>query len=211
MQDLITVRGFVATDPATRHTASGAAVTGFRLATTERRFDRETAEWVDAHTNWYSISAFGQLGSNTAQSVKKGNPVIVTGRLRVRDWSSGERSGTSVDVVADAVGLDLGFGSAAFQRSQRAAVPRPESAPRDDDASGGPARSATGSARACRTGSRVATPRPRPARTSRTRAPPGASRRRPASPDHGAARSTEGERARWSRDRHDEWNPAATD
>ena len=34
MQDLITVRGFVATDPATRHTASGAAVTGFRLATT---------------------------------------------------------------------------------------------------------------------------------------------------------------------------------
>ncbi|WP_206451967.1 MULTISPECIES: single-stranded DNA-binding protein [Micrococcus] len=136
MQDLITVRGFVATDPATRHTASGAAVTGFRLATTERRFDRETAEWVDAHTNWYSISAFGQLGSNTAQSVKKGNPVIVTGRLRVRDWSSGERSGTSVDVVADAVGLDLGFGSAAFQRSQRAAVPRPESAPRDD-ASGG--------------------------------------------------------------------------
>lgn len=136
MQDLITVRGFVATDPATRHTASGAAVTGFRLATTERRFDRETAEWVDAHTNWYSISAFGQLGSNTAQSVKKGNPVIVTGRLRVRDWSSGERSGTSVDVVADAVGLDLGFGSAAFQRAQRAAVPRPESAPRDD-ASGG--------------------------------------------------------------------------
>ena len=113
MQDLITVRGFVATDPATRHTASGAAVTGFRLATTERRFDRETAEWVDAHTNWYSISAFGQLGSNTAQSVKKGNPVIVTGRLRVRDWSSGERSGTSVDVVADAVGLDLGFGAAA--------------------------------------------------------------------------------------------------
>ena len=137
MQDLITVRGFVATDPATRHTASGAAVTGFRLATTERRFDRETAEWVDAHTNWYSISAFGQLGSNTAQSVKKGNPVIVTGRLRVRDWSTGERSGTSVDVVADAVGLDLGFGSAAFQRSQRAGVPRPESAPRDEDASGG--------------------------------------------------------------------------
>lgn len=119
MQDLITVRGFVATDPATRHTASGAAVTGFRLATTERRFDRETAEWVDAHTNWYSVSAFGQLGANTAQSVKKGNPVIVTGRLRVRDWSTEERSGTSVDVVADAVGLDLGYGSSAFMRNLR--------------------------------------------------------------------------------------------
>lgn len=126
MQDTITVRGFVATDPVTRHTASGTTVAGFRLATTERRFDREAGAWVDAHTNWYSVSAFGQLGANTAQSVRKGNPVVVTGRLRVRDWSTDERSGTSVDVVADAVGLDLAFGSAAFQRSQRAATSRPE-------------------------------------------------------------------------------------
>ena len=124
MQDIITVRGFVATDPVTRTTASGATVAGFRLATTERRFDREAGAWVDAHTNWYSVSAFGQLGSNTAQSVRKGNPVIVTGRLRVRDWSTEDRSGTTVDVVADAVGLDLAFGSAAFQRSQRAASAR---------------------------------------------------------------------------------------
>lgn len=119
MQDTITIRGFVATDPATRHTASGAAVVGFRLATTERRFDKDAGMWVDAHTNWYSVSAFGQLGANTAQSVKKGNPVIVTGRLRVRDWSTEERSGTSVDVVADAVGLDLGYGSSAFMRNLR--------------------------------------------------------------------------------------------
>ncbi|MFB1427878.1 single-stranded DNA-binding protein [Micrococcus endophyticus] len=132
MQDIITVRGFVATDPVTRTTASGATVAGFRLATTERRFDREAGAWVDAHTNWYSVSAFGQLGSNTAQSVRKGNPVIVTGRLRVRDWSTEERSGTTVDVVADAVGLDLAFGSAAFQRSQRAAAARPEGADEQD-------------------------------------------------------------------------------
>ena len=141
MQDIITVRGFVATDPVTRHTASGTTVAGFRLATTERRFDREAGGWVDAHTNWYSVSAFGQLGANTAQSVRKGNPVIVTGRLRVRDWSTEERSGTSVDVVADAVGLDLGFGSAAFQRSQRASAPRPEGAGEHDG--GAPAGSAS--------------------------------------------------------------------
>ncbi|MDO4240786.1 single-stranded DNA-binding protein [Micrococcus sp.] len=141
MQDTITIRGFVATDPATRHTASGSAVVGFRLATTERRFDRDAGMWVDAHTNWYSVSAFGQLGANTAQSVKKGNPVIVTGRLRVRDWSTDERSGTSVDVVADAVGLDLGYGSSAFMRNMRPAraedqgpggAARPDGEDRDD-------------------------------------------------------------------------------
>lgn len=144
MQDIITVRGFVATDPVTRHTASGTTVAGFRLATTERRFDREAGGWVDAHTNWYSVSAFGQLGDNTAQSVRKGNPVIVTGRLRVRDWSTEERSGTSVDVVADGVGLDLGFGSAAFQRSQRASAARPEDGGRPDGGAPGGAESTAG-------------------------------------------------------------------
>lgn len=135
MQDTVTIRGFVATDPTTRHTASGAAVVGFRLASTERRFDRDAGMWVDAHTNWYSVSAFGQLGSNTAQSVKKGNPVIVTGRLRVRDWSTEDRSGTSVDVVADAVGLDLAYGASAFMRNGRRAdaVERAD-APVDADA-----------------------------------------------------------------------------
>lgn len=127
MQDTITLRGFVATDPVTRHTAGGAPVAAFRLATTERRFDRDAGAWVDAHTNWYSVSAFGQLGANTAQSVRKGNPVIVTGRLRVRDWSSEERSGTSVDIQAEAVGLDLGYGSVAFLRSQRSSAVRPSS------------------------------------------------------------------------------------
>lgn len=125
MQDIITVRGFVATDPAVRRTSNGTEVAGFRLATTERRFDRDAGTWVDAHTNWYSVSAFGQLGSNTAQSVRKGNPVIITGRLRVREWAAGERSGTSVDVVADAVGLDLGYGSTAFVRNHRVSGQRP--------------------------------------------------------------------------------------
>ncbi|MCK6094302.1 single-stranded DNA-binding protein [Micrococcus sp. EYE_162] len=156
MQDTITIRGFVATDPAVRHTASGTTVAGFRLATTERRFDRDAGTWVDAHTNWYSVSAFGQLGSNTAQSIKKGNPVIVTGRLRVRDWSTEERSGTSVDVVADAVGLDLGYGSGAFVRNQRASAPREE--PLEERAAGaepaedfgGPAHDAFAPARADR-------------------------------------------------------------
>ncbi|MDY6054394.1 single-stranded DNA-binding protein [Micrococcus sp.] len=124
MQDTLTLRGFVATDPATRQTSGGTEVTAFRMASTERRYDKSAGTWVDAHTNWYNVSAFGQLGANTAQSVRKGNPVIVTGRLRVRDWSTQERSGTSVDVLADSVGLDLGYGSAAFVRSQRSAPAR---------------------------------------------------------------------------------------
>ncbi|WP_288819548.1 single-stranded DNA-binding protein [uncultured Micrococcus sp.] len=119
MQDTITLRGRVATDLSSRKTANGTTVVGFRLACTERRYDRATGQWSDAHTNWYSVSAFGRLGSHASQSLAKGNPVLVTGRLRIRDWATGERSGTSVDVVADSLGHDLNHGVASYIKAPR--------------------------------------------------------------------------------------------
>lgn len=117
MQDTITLRGRIATDPAERTTQNGVTVVNFRLATTERRFDRAAGQWVDAHTNWYNVAVFGRQATNVLQSTKKGNPLVVVGRQRIRDWSTDERSGTSVDVVADAVGLDLNFGTCAYNKT----------------------------------------------------------------------------------------------
>ncbi|MDO5635317.1 MAG: single-stranded DNA-binding protein [Micrococcus sp.] len=130
MQDTITIRGRVANDPVQRRTEKGLPITAFRLASTQRRFDRQTQQWVDAHTNWYSVSTFATLAENTAQCLKRGNPVIITGRLRIRDWSTEERSGRSVDIVADAIGLDLNLGVCAFQKN-------PSRAPADADATAG--------------------------------------------------------------------------
>ena len=117
MQDTITLRGRIATDPAERTTPNGVTVVNFRMATTERRFDRAAGQWADAHTNWYNVAVFGRQATNFLQSTKKGNPVIVQGRQRIRDWSTAERSGTSVDIVADAVGLDLNFGTCAYNKT----------------------------------------------------------------------------------------------
>ncbi|MGW9405487.1 single-stranded DNA-binding protein [Arthrobacter sp. NPDC055585] len=118
MNDTITLRGFVATEVRTNTADSGLAVAGFRMCTTERRFDRETGLWLDGHTNWYSISMFRQLATNAGASIHKGDRVIVTGRLRVRQWATDSgRSGTSVDIDADAVGHDLMWGTANFRRS----------------------------------------------------------------------------------------------
>ncbi len=117
MQDTITLRGRIATDPAERKTPNGVTVVNFRLATTERRFDRGAGQWVDAHTNWYNVAVFGRQATNVLQSTKKGNPIVVVGRQRIRDWSTADRSGTSVDVVADAVGLDLNFGTCAYNKT----------------------------------------------------------------------------------------------
>lgn len=117
MQDTITLRGRIATEPSERTTHTGVTVVNFRLATTERRFDRSTGDWVDAHTNWYNVAVFGRQGTNVLQSTKKGNPVVVHGRQRIRDWSTEDRSGTSVDVVAEAVGLDLNYGTCAYNKT----------------------------------------------------------------------------------------------
>lgn len=117
MQDTITLRGRIATDPTDRKTPNGVTVVNFRMATTERRFDRGAGQWVDAHTNWYNVAVFGRQATNVLQSTKKGNPIVVVGRQRIRDWSTADRSGTSVDVVADAVGLDLNFGTCAYNKT----------------------------------------------------------------------------------------------
>lgn len=117
MQDTITLRGRIATEPSERTTPNGVTVVNFRLATTERRFDRAAGQWVDAHTNWYNVAVFGRQATNVLQSTKKGNPLVVLGRQRIRDWSTQERSGTSVDIVADAVGLDLNFGTCAYNKT----------------------------------------------------------------------------------------------
>lgn len=117
MSDTITLTGVVATEPRTITTAEGLAITSFRLASTQRRFDRTSQKWVDGDTNWYTITSFRQLATNSSASVKKGERVLVTGRLRIRDWENGERAGTNIEVEAEALGHDLMWGTAAFSRS----------------------------------------------------------------------------------------------
>ncbi len=123
MNDIITLTGIVATTPRHLITSSQVAITSFRLACGQRRFDRAKNAWVDATTNWYTVSTFRQLAFNVAASVHKGEHVIVTGRLRIRDWDKQERNGTSVDVEADSVGHDLFW---CTSRSVRNAARQPD-------------------------------------------------------------------------------------
>ena len=116
MSDTITLRGLVATSPRHITTESGLEVTSFRLASTTRKLDAETGVWVDSDVNWFTVSSFRQLAGNVAQSIAKGERVVVSGRLKVRDWDNGERSGTSVEVEASAIGHDLTFGTSTFKR-----------------------------------------------------------------------------------------------
>jgi single-strand DNA-binding protein len=116
MTDIITVTGNVATDPEQRSVADGVSVTSFRLASTHRRFDRSSNAWVDSYTNYYTVSAFRSLGTNALASLRRGERVVVSGRLRIRDWDNGTRKGTTAEIDAESVGHDLLFGSTVFHK-----------------------------------------------------------------------------------------------
>jgi single-strand DNA-binding protein len=117
MSDTITITGLIATTPRHVVTAEGLPITSFRLASSQRRFDKAADKWVDASTNWYTVSAFRQLAINVVPSLSKGERVVVTGRLRVRDWQNDDRTGTTVEIEAESIGHDLFWGTASFTRT----------------------------------------------------------------------------------------------
>jgi single-strand DNA-binding protein len=119
MQDTITITGNVAADPELRRIGGGVSVVSFRVGSTSRRYDKSAGAWVDGETNWYSVSAFRGLGEHAYQSLRKGHPVIVSGRLTLRTWESGGTKNTSADIEAETIGHDLRWGTANFARPAR--------------------------------------------------------------------------------------------
>jgi single-strand DNA-binding protein len=117
MSESFTVSGLVATTPRHLVTQEGLPITSFRLASSKRRFDKSKKIWVEGETNWFTITSFRQLAINSAASISKGDRIVVAGRLKVRDWDNGERSGTSVEVDAESLGHDLVWGTAEFSRT----------------------------------------------------------------------------------------------
>jgi len=119
MAETYTAVGLVATTPRNIVTSEGLSITSFRLAVGSRRFDKESGAWVDGETNWFTVVAFRQLAENANKSLAKGDRVVVSGRLKVRDWDNGERTGTAVEIEADSLGHDLLFGTSTFEKVAR--------------------------------------------------------------------------------------------
>jgi single-strand DNA-binding protein len=120
----ITVIGNVVDSPRRVRLQHG-SVTNFRLASTERRFDRETQSWVDGGTFWADVECWGDLGAHVSQSLSKGDPVVVVGTLTTRQWETENGRGSVSQIRAEAVGHNLARGTATFTKTPKAAVPAP--------------------------------------------------------------------------------------
>lgn len=142
----ITVIGNLTDDPELKFTSSGAAVANFTVASTPRTFDKNSNEWKDGDANFFRCAAWRQLAENVAESLQKGQRVIVTGRLRIRNYERQDGSkGTAVEIDVDEVGPSVRFATAKVTRASRGGAPsgdanpwggQPAAAPQSDPWSG---------------------------------------------------------------------------
>ncbi len=121
-ESMVTFQGWLGADVKTR-SAAGALVASFRVASTPRRYNRSAQEWSDGPTQWFSVNAWRSLGEHCASSLRRGDPVVVHGRLTQSTWVNSEGvEVTSLEVDATFVGHDLNRGRTVFTRERRSEV-----------------------------------------------------------------------------------------
>ena len=118
---MVTLVGHVISEVRYATTAGGVPVASFRLAATDRRFDRQRQMWVEGDTSFFTVWSWRWLAENVLGSVGRGDPLLLTGRMRVREWDNGEGNprGVAAEIEATAIGHDLSRGTSAFRRASR--------------------------------------------------------------------------------------------
>ena len=116
----ITIVGNLVDDPELRFTPAGQPVARFRVASTPRFRDNSTGEWKDGDSLFLTCNVWRQAAENVAESLQRGMRVIVSGRLRQRNYETqaGEKR-TVFEVEVDDVGPSLLRASAKVTKAQR--------------------------------------------------------------------------------------------
>lgn len=115
----ITIVGNVVDDPRPRTTSAGVPVASFRIASTSRKFNRETGSWEDNEKLYAKVTCWRYLADNVVASLRKGQPVVVTGRFFAREYIKDEVTRMSYELDAIAVGHDLARGTSQFTKVSR--------------------------------------------------------------------------------------------
>lgn len=105
-----------------KYTPSGTAVATFTVASTPRTFDRQTGEWRDGTPLFLRCTAWRDLAEHAAESLSRGERVIVTGRLRQRTFETREgEQRTVIELEVDELGASLRYATVAVKKVGRTA------------------------------------------------------------------------------------------
>jgi single-strand DNA-binding protein len=129
MEALVQMTGYAGTEVDVR---GGGSVSAFRLACTPR-VRSKGGEFSDGNTTWIDVTCFRSLATHVAASIRKGDPVIVVGRLRTSVWEKDGQTRERLGLEAETVGHDLTRGTAIFRRAPRATVDPTDADEPDDE------------------------------------------------------------------------------
>ena len=101
MVNKVILIGNLGQDPEVKETKTGTHVCKLRLATTDRRKDRDSGDWSD-HTEWHNVVCFGKTANNVGKYCQKGKQIYVEGRLQTRKWQDKDgRARYTTEVIGD--------------------------------------------------------------------------------------------------------------
>ena len=113
-----TIVGNLVDDPEIRFTNTGVAVANLRVAVTQRV--QQDGQWRDGETSFFKVNVWRGQAEHLAESLSKGDRVMVTGRLRQRSWETPEGEKRSVtELEADEVGASLKWATAKVERTSQ--------------------------------------------------------------------------------------------
>lgn len=117
VESRITITGNLTRDPQLRiGKTRGEPFAALAVAVNNRRLDKDSGQWVTTGTSYFDVLCFGACGANALRTFSKGDPVVVHGRFRLREWTSDTGPRVNATIDADAIGPDLTFGTASYAR-----------------------------------------------------------------------------------------------
>ncbi len=109
--------GNTGADPEVKTTASGMTIANLRVATSERRKDKDSGEWAE-ETEWHRVVCFGKTAENVARWVQKGKQLYIEGKIKTRKWQDKDGNDRySTEILADTVQF-LGGGNGGRRQAE---------------------------------------------------------------------------------------------
>jgi single-strand DNA-binding protein len=126
----------VVEDPELRFSPSGMAVANVRVVADKKK--KEGDEWVDDKILWLKVTVFRQMAENMVESIRKGDLVLIIGRLQTDSWETNEGEKRSqITCVAEHVGLSVKWNVVKAERTERSTGAKTREAAKATASSGG--------------------------------------------------------------------------
>ena len=134
-ETILHIVGTLTADPELRFITSGDAVTNFTVASNPRIFDKKSGEWKDGDALFMRCNIWRAEAENVAESLRKGHRVIVSGRLRQRQYEKDGQKRTVMELEVDEIGPSLKWARVVVTKQTKSDGSSSRSAPASSGAS----------------------------------------------------------------------------